>query len=390
MARRWWIVHRRTVLPLAIVLLSMLALLKLGIELHRLVADSGFLGAIDLRLRHNEVGRWFAGRPLYTELSRLTYPPQAYVMLWPFTGWLDLASARWLWALTSLAAIVWLCAVVVRESGTSDPLDRSLAVAMVVSMNAVGVTLGNGQLIVHLLPALLVALLLLRRPRGSWYDDAAVAILLQFALIKPTLSVPFAWVALVTTRRVRPLAFTAAGYLLLTLLAASFQAENAGSLLVQWFGQRGPDLRHGFGDVHSGLFAIGLGSWAFPASLLMLAALGMWTWRHRQADPWVLMGVAAIVARTWTYHRIYDDVLTLVPMVALFRMASGRVPGSDDLKAGVLLALTIAVMSVPARFLGGVDHWLFVSTHVAVWLALLLFLARAPGRRAAEREVLDS
>jgi hypothetical protein len=50
--------------------------------------------------------------------------------------------------------------------------------------------------------------------------------------VKPTLSLPFAWAAVMTTRRVRPIALTVVGYALLTLFAASFQ-ENAPSLFAQ-------------------------------------------------------------------------------------------------------------------------------------------------------------
>ena len=377
--RSGWSRYRGTVLPLAIGLLSVLALLKLGTELYRLLVDTGFHGAIDLRLRYQEVQAWFAGRPVYTELSRLTYPPQAYVMLWPFTGWLSWEGARWVWALTSLAALAWLCALVLRETGTTGGAERGLAIAMIVGMNAVGVTIGNGQLIVHVLPALVAALLLLRRPRAAWYVDAGTAALLLFALVKPTLSVPFAWLAMLTTRRVRPLAWTVIGYILLTLGAAAFQPENAFTLVAQWAGQGGSDLGEGYGDVHSALLAIGQERWAAAASLLLLAGLGIWTWSRRQSDPWVLLGVTAIVARLWTYHRSYDDVLIVLPMVALLRIAAH--PDSDEwdaVRAGLLLAVAIPVMATPAALVGGVDSSLFVGSHVAVWLVMLLFLARLP------------
>jgi hypothetical protein len=273
-----------------------------------------------------------------------------------------------------MAALAWLCVLVVRESGAADSPDRALAVVMVLSMNAVGVTLGNGQLIVHMLPALITAHLLLRRLEARWYTDAFIAVLLLFVLIKPTLSVPFAWAAIMTTRRVRPFALTAIGYVLLTIFAASFQQENALTLVAQWAGQE--SIGDGYGEVHSALFALGLQQWAMPASLLLLAALGLWTWRSRTADIWILMGVAAIIARIWTYHGVYDDVLILVPMVALFRIATSRVAGSYDVMAAVLLAATIAVMSAPGRLLGGGSSALYIVAHVAVWLAVLAFLVR--------------
>src|ERR1700674_2853429 len=96
--RAWWGRRRPTVLHLAIAVMSILAVLKLGDEFYRLIFSNAYNGAIDLKLRHEEVHRWFAGRPVYTELHRLTYPPEAYVMLWPLLGWLEFGPARWFWA----------------------------------------------------------------------------------------------------------------------------------------------------------------------------------------------------------------------------------------------------------------------------------------------------
>ena len=73
----------------------------------------------------------------------------------------------------------------------------------------------------------------------------------------------------------------------------------------------------------------------------MWLVLGFWIYRHRDADLWVLLGVAAIVACFWTYHRSYDDVL-LLPMVALFLMAKG---GSS--LAGVLLGAAVLLSLAP-------------------------------------------
>ena len=58
-------------------------------------------GAIDLKLMHQLVHEWFAGRRVYGELKTAVYPPATYVLLWPLVGWLDVGPARWLWGLTS-------------------------------------------------------------------------------------------------------------------------------------------------------------------------------------------------------------------------------------------------------------------------------------------------
>ena len=60
--------------------------------------------------------------------------------------------------------------------------------------------------------------------------------------------------------------------------------------------------------------------WNLPASLLLFFALGAFVYRHRTADPWILLGVAGIVTRIWAYHRVYDDVLVLPALLALARV----------------------------------------------------------------------
>jgi len=57
-----------------------------------------------------------------------------------------------------------------------------------------------------------------------------------------------------------------------------------------------------------------------PSSLLLLVLLGLWIRWHRRSDPWLLFGVTAIVARLWTDHQLFDDLLILVPLVTLFRL----------------------------------------------------------------------
>lgn len=376
--RAWWSRRGSAVLVVAFVPLALLAALKIASELHRLVAWQSRPGAIDLRLRHQEIQRWFSGLPVYDELARLTYPPQAYAALWPLLGWLDVESARWLWALTSIGALAWISWLMVRQSGATTTREKVLIVLMLLSMNAVGVTVGNGQLILHLLPALVAALVLLRRPHAAWGTDLLVAILLNVALVKPTLTLPFAFVILVAARRIRPLVLTAVLYLVLTLVTLGFQPTALSTLVEQWGAQSASHVRGGYGDIHSALLALGLREWIGWSSLLVIGALALWTYRRRAADLWLLVGVAALVARFWTYHRVYDDVLIVLAMLALFRVAKrGATHRGDDVVAALLLALTITVMLLPASMETSALGWLYVGSHVATWLLALAFLVRS-------------
>jgi hypothetical protein len=382
--RTWWRARAAVISRVAIVVLSLLAIAKIGDELVRLTLSTGPTGAIDLKLRYQEVALWFAGRPVYGGVGRITYPPAAYVLLWPFMGWLDVEGARWLWAVTSLLALVWLAAVSLSAAAdaTTTRRDRLLVVVMMLSLNAVGVTIGNGQLILHILPALLVAILWMTRADGAGWSDALAGVCLIAAAAKPTIAGPFLWVALFTSRRWLPIVLAGAGYGALTWLAATFQAGSVVGLVRDWLAQNRPDIAGGYGDIQSALVHMGLVAAATPAAIVVFGVYGIWAYRHRRADIWVQLGVAGLVARLWAYHRVYDDVLIVVPMLALLRLARlGRTDNGRDLIAGIVLALGIVAMALPARLETSAAPWpwVFVGAHVVLWLAMLVVLMRAAG-----------
>ncbi len=374
--RLWWAGHHAIAIRWALALLGVFAALKLSESFWRLLMDPGQYGAIDLRLRVGEVHRWFAGQPVYANPQAM-YPPASYVLLWPFMGWLDFGAARWLWAVTSVTALTCLASVLGGACRTTSASERALVTLVLLSMNATGVTIGNGQLLFHLLPGLLFAVL----PRPSdpgWGTQLSAAFLLLFALVKPTISVPFFWAALFISSTCWPAVLAGLGYLAVTLFATTFQPEPLVELVTAWL-SRGLVVaaNGGYANLHIWLAAWGLERWDLPASAAVLGWLGVWTYRRRTAEPWILLGVAAIVARLWVYHQVYDDVLIVVPAIALFRLAKqGPRPDGSDVAAGVLLAINSVVMLAPARLGYPMSPWLplFSATHTLVWIAMLIFL----------------
>jgi hypothetical protein len=367
------------VLRPAVAVLALFALVKLGSEFRRLVADTGVYGAIDLHHLHTQVHRWFAGSPVYTELHNALYPPASHAILWPLVGWLDFTSARWLWAGTSVVMLGWLAWLIVQESGAETRLERAFVALLLLSMNATGVTIGNGQLIVHCLPVLLTGLLVLRRGRGEWRDDLLAASLILVALVKPNITAFFFWAVLFCPGRLRPAVLVVCGYLALTLFAAAFQGAGVPALIAGWLRNCSGLAANGYGHLQAWLADVGLARWSIAVSLSVLGLFGVWTYVHRGADMWVILGVTGIVARIAICHLVYDDVLMLLPMVALFRVAKrGEAAGGSDVAAGVLLALLVLVMLAPARLQFTSSPWLplFAAGHVGVWLAVLLFLLR--------------
>ena len=381
--RTFWAKHSTMVLTFAIALMAVLGVMKLGEEFWRLILDwaPGTSAAVDIKFRYKEVHLWFAGKPVYSELIVAVYPPETYVILWPLLGWLALAPARCLWAITSVATLLWLVYLVVKESNADKPLERVFVALMPLSMNATANGIGIGQLPVLLIPALLAGLLLLHR-RSGWREDILVAALVLIALAKPTLTVPFFWIVLFVPGRLRPAILVILGYVALTIFAASFQEPGLLSILHDWVDSASavPIRVKGvsaYGNLHIWLQTLGLPEWSLPASLLVLVALGFWIYLNRHLDIWLLLGVTAIVARFWTYHRWHSDLLILLPMITLFRIA--KQDSSADrsaVLAGVLLAITVLAMFAPYRVLYLPSPWslLFTGGHAIVWIVMLIFL----------------
>jgi hypothetical protein len=208
--------------------------------------------------------------------------------------------------------------------------------------------------------------------------------------VKPNVTACFFWPFLFLPGRLRPAVLTVSGYLGLTLLAASFQHVGLGTLLAGCM-QRSSAVAvsGGYGNVGIWLSTIGLPGWGLAASPLAIAALGVWTYSHRRSDMWVVLGVAALVARLCVHHSLYDDLLVLLPMVALFRVSKGATAGSRrDVVAGVLLAVTTTAMLAPARwsFVGSRFLQVYTIGHPLVWISVLAFLLCEASREHKGRE----
>ena len=388
---RWYdtrILRARTWLHIAVVFMTFAALVWLGYEFYRLLWQPDQIGgwrvhpgAIDVKLRHRDVQRWFAGTPIHA-----AYPPASFAVLWPLLGWLDEKAVTLMWAGTTLAMLGWLVYLTVRESGADSPLEKAFAALIPLSMYPTGATIGNGQLILHLLPMLVAGLLLVYRGGQGWCKDLLASAMILVSLVKPSISVPFFWILLFVYGRLRPALLVSLGYIILTFFAASFQDSGLLVLFHDWL-THGSKLAvtagKGYASVHIGLAALGLEHFILLASLLILVALGIWTYCFRNVDLWLLMGVAAIVTRFWTYHRWYDDLLILLPMISLFRIAKkGSSVDVTKVLASVLLGITILAMLAPGGLYLFPRPWnmCYVTGQIVVWLSVLVFLLNCAWR----------
>jgi len=354
----------------------------LGYEFWRLVWDSRVTGALDLIQRYEDIFFWFREFQVYGIIGTASYPPASYVLLWPLLGWLSLPMARLLWAVLSIAALVWLCSIFRRESKADTTMERAFITLIPLSMYASGAATGNGQLIVLMLPVLLTALLLLQHKQDSWKTELAACFLFLLALVKPTTAAPFFWIVLFIPGRLRAAVLVVTGYVGLTLFAGSFQSQSLFSLITGWL-DTGREIfandatYFSQSNIHSWLVSINLEEWITPLSLLILALLGIWTKLNKTADPWLIISVTGIVARLWTYHAWYDDLLIAPSIIALFRLAKtcnfiGY--GKEILRVSPFI--TVLFMIAPGGLYLFPSPWkeLYTAGQTVIWLSILTFL----------------
>jgi hypothetical protein len=342
-----WSIHGSRLLAGAALLMAVMGGMMLTARFTRLVSTPS--GAIDLRYYVDWAHLWFARQPVYALPEGPEYPPGSMPLLWLLVGWLRFDQARLWWAIVDVVALTGLAIGFIRATGAKGLAPRAFVAMLLPSMTPTGAAVGNGQLILHVLPILLIALVVLPRRSPGWRRDIVAALLLAFTLVKPTVSVPLFWAACVVYGGVRVVLLAAAAYAGLTLFAAAFQDATLWDLLKTCVMNAvrqatiAPDV-----NLQFVLRLLGLHAWMLPASALALGLLGVWTYRHRRQDVWVLLGIAALVARLWTYHRLYDGVLVTIAEVALFRMASRRFRADGiGVAAGTLLAANVLIFLFP-------------------------------------------
>jgi len=364
---------------LLFLLLGFAAVTRWSRQLWRLAFGDIQSAAIDLHLRWVEVSDWFSGIPIYSIHDNAVYPPATYLLLWPTLGWMSFESARLLWALVCVVSVS-LMSVLLHRSGI---LNKHYALGLVVlfpwAHYASAVAVGVGQLTLLALSTCLAGLVLLTENRASWSRDLGVAVLFTLCLMKPSLTFPLVICALFwVAGSMRALLLTAGCYLTVSLLAVLPQKSSIAELLSNWiFRSTALPPQEGYLHIGQWLAAVGWDAAVTPVSLLLLGALAWWGLRVRRAvDPWVLLGVAGIVARFWTYHRFYDDLLILLPLIALVRLDTGTLSaGRRLLGRGIGLGILLSGLMRTNWHQGDVPwNLLFDGWQLAIRLAALIFL----------------
>jgi hypothetical protein len=376
--------------------MALAALCWLSYQTWRLLWQPPPWGAIDLRQRYDETRALFEGRAVYRVIGTASYPPASMTMLWPIVGWPSFATARWLWALLTAGTLIWMIRAVARDCGATTRAERRLAMLLPLGMYATGAATGNAQFTVLVVACLLASLpLLLRENRVA--QSALAVLCFVGALVKPSLAAPFFWIVLFRPKGPLPAIAIVAIYLGLTAMPGLVQPMSPVQLSHDFLARTEGDsawgaAHQGHANLHTWFGAAGRPAWDTAGSLVVLGLLGVWTWRHRRADPWLLMSAAAFAARLWTYHGWYDDLLMLIPMIALFRLAKQSTTDRQKVWAGSLLAAMVCSTVAPGGLYLLPPPWnnVFVALQVVVWLTACVFLLRATGRPPAADDPLSA
>ena len=366
----------------------------MAFELPRALWEVSGTGSIDLKHRHGEIRSWFAGDPVYADTGAV-YPPASFVILAPLIGWMDYETSRRLWALASLvgmACLAWLLA----RSGSHDRLERAFLIVTVFCISPTQVALGVGQMINQLLPALWLGLLLVTKREGGLREDLLGSALIVAASVKPNVFVPFGWIILFACPRWRPVALCLGGYVLLTIVGVAVRPESFSTLAAEWIANvgggdwvgsdKGTDwmttyagnqwLGESYSNLHKLMWTMGFDAGYAVGSVIVLAGFGVWVFRNRRADVLTLLAVAALVTRFWTYHRVYDDALLLIPLAALSRLMWKQEGARSKTLTQVLFFANWAMLMAPAQIMAGEPplSWMMEVTQSVLWLVTLAHL----------------
>lgn len=372
-----WARYSSEILCLAIGLTLLSVVLRLFPESHRLLFSNASTGAVDLRLRHGEIRGWFSGLPVYTGRLHSGYPPASYVLLFPFLGWLSESAARWWWGLLTVVELSLLSVLCIRFTKTTVRAEQLLMVLTFFSAYPITLTLGNGQLGIHMFTLFWCAMILFMRGT-TWRTDLPASVLMLFAATKPNFSAPLFWIVLFALGRLRPMLLVASGYVLLTVFALGFQTQPVLQLLHD-FSRISADVIGTKGGAHIAVWMrfLGLSEWTSIASLGLILALGCWIFANRRANTWILLGISALVARIWTYHQPYDDLLILFAMLPLLHwLREDPTTGNLKVLGGCLLGTAWLFLFIPARTVDFAFPWNlpYEIGLPLIWVAMMLFL----------------
>ncbi len=388
----------RSLIIFTTILLAIIAIPRLYIEFNRLLNPSyGHQGAIDLLLRHMEIHRWRAGEQIYITIGSAVYPPASYTILSPFLWSPSPLITRLLWGVSTIIILSVIVSTLVNSSLSQSKWEQALIILLIVSSYGTSITIGNGQLSILVIGAILISILLIKRYPGNLKIEIFSCVLASIALVKPTVALPFLWIIVLSFMRLRPMVLIVSIYVILGLIGCWYVNENYLLSHILWMskatvaaGSSGAAGRiaitqdMGYNDIHSLFSILGWKNWNTLGTLMVLLTLGIWLYRNRQVDLWIQLGVTAIISRVWTHHRVYDDMVVLLAIFALFRICKQyQMANCPNFIAESLLMLSIytAVSPVSLRLKMFPVGFLYKSLLFTEWMGMLIFLLYQASRQ---------
>jgi hypothetical protein len=338
-----------------------------------LIASTAPGSAVDLKNRDMEQAFFAQGKNPLDEMVG-SQPPWAYAFGMLLT-WPEWPAVRVYWAVLNALALAFLMAWAYRQPRDATIETRLLLMAAVFAFGGSCTATEVGQISI-IVTALLAGAL--------WCDQAGrgylCGLLVAFAMIKPTMSAPFA-VALLVAARYRAAAAAAAYGAVATGITWAVTRTSPLHMLQQMAHDAADYINAGtlgLMDVAAMLGASPDAAVWLPLLVAVPALLLMW---RARASLVLCFAVATVWARLWTYHKSYDDVMLVFVLIPLGALALGGLRS----RAAAVAFFTMGVLAwIPARLLALPEIQIL---QFAVWPAALLLLLRV---QAANRNVNPS
>lgn len=142
-------IHQTGLLRVAVMVMSVAAVARLGYEFCRLVWQTRPMGAIDLRTLRGQSIAWIGVIDINVQRSGSVYPPASYRPFWLAVSWPEETAARGVWAASTLLMMAWLIYIVIDAVRPETRLESLFLGLIPLSAYAAGATIGNGQIALH-------------------------------------------------------------------------------------------------------------------------------------------------------------------------------------------------------------------------------------------------
>jgi hypothetical protein len=345
------------------VIFSMLAVLYVGRGLQQLVSVSSSSEAKDLRTRWDEMRLVLVHKSPYEgTTSPSSYPPFTYpadiLILWP--PW---SAARFYFALINLICLGFLAGWAYRTTARRDARFAAALATSIPATSAVSTGLGLGQNTIFYTTLLILALWLcrLKLSVGSGF-------MLGVAMSKISITLPF--VLLFVFRKDWKVLVGVGAYIVGgTLLVCLWVHDSPLHLARLWIQSAESYACIGYSPA-TFLCKLGVSpKMAIRTCEMVVLLVAVITFSWLRGLPLVtLFGLAAGFGRLWTYHRVYDNFMLVILLVAL----ADAYLRTERWELGVALLAVGSTLWLPPKV---ADIEAVQIMHLVIWSAAMVALA---------------